>query len=105
MSSYVQEVRSRLGTRGLAATAAVLVALIAAVATPELLGTRVAAAFAALDHADARWLWLAGIGFVVSVVSAAGSWRSTLRLCGGTLTLADACARYGAGSLVNTFVP
>jgi uncharacterized membrane protein YbhN (UPF0104 family) len=105
MSSYVQEVRSRLGTRGLAATAAVLVALIAAVATPELLGTRVAAAFAALNHADARWLWLAGVGFVVSVVSAAGSWRSTLRLCGGTLTLADACARYGAGSLVNTFVP
>jgi uncharacterized membrane protein YbhN (UPF0104 family) len=105
MSNTLQEVRSRLGTRGLAATAAVLVALVAAVATPQILGTRVAAAFGALDHADPKWLWLAGIGFAVSVVSASGSWRSTLRLCGGTLTLPDACARYGAGSLVNTFVP
>jgi uncharacterized membrane protein YbhN (UPF0104 family) len=26
-------------------------------------------------------------------------------MCGGKLTLRDACARYGAGSLVNTFVP
>jgi len=105
MSSTLQDVRSRLGTRGIAATAAVLLALVAAVATPQILGTRVAAAFGALDHADPKWLWLAGIGFLVSVVSASGSWRSTLRLCGGTLTLPDACARYGAGSLVNTFIP
>jgi uncharacterized membrane protein YbhN (UPF0104 family) len=26
-------------------------------------------------------------------------------MCGGQLTLRDACARYGAGSLVNTFIP
>jgi uncharacterized membrane protein YbhN (UPF0104 family) len=26
-------------------------------------------------------------------------------MCGGTLTLPDACARYGAGSLANTFIP
>jgi uncharacterized membrane protein YbhN (UPF0104 family) len=105
MSSTLQQVRSRLGTRGLAATAAVLIALVAAIATPQLLGTRVAAALGALDNADAQWLWLAGIGFAVAVVAAAGSWRSAIRLCGGTLTLPDACARYGAGSLVNTFVP
>ena len=105
MGNAVHEVRSRLGRRGLAATAAVLLALVAAVATPQLLGTRVSAAFGALDHANAKWLWLAGIGFVVSVVSSSGSWRSTIRLSGGTLTLPDACARYGAGSLVNTFVP
>ncbi|HEX7527385.1 MAG TPA: lysylphosphatidylglycerol synthase transmembrane domain-containing protein [Gaiellaceae bacterium] len=105
MSSTVQEVRSRLGTRGLAATAAVFLALVVAVATPQILGTRVAAALGALDNADAKWLWLAGIGFAVAVFSAAGSWRSALRLCGGTLTLPDACARYGAGSLVNTFIP
>lgn len=105
MGNTVQQIRSRLGTRGLAATAAVLIALVAAVATPQLLGTRVAAAFGALDTADPKWLWLAGIGFAVSVVSAAGSWLCAIRLCGGTLTLPDACARYGAGSLVNTFVP
>jgi uncharacterized membrane protein YbhN (UPF0104 family) len=101
----LQQIRSRLGTRGLAATAAILLALIVAVATPQLLGTRVAAAFAALDNADAKWLWLAGIGFAVAVVGSAGSWLCAIRLCGGTLTLTDACARYGAGSLVNTFVP
>jgi uncharacterized membrane protein YbhN (UPF0104 family) len=105
MNETVQHLRSRLGTRGMAATAAVLVALVAAVATPQILGTRVAAAFAALDNADAKWLWIAGIGFAVAVIAAAGSWRSAIRLCGGTLTLPDACARYGAGSLVNTFVP
>ncbi len=105
MTETLQHVRSRLGTRGMAATAAVLIALVAAVATPQILGTRVAAAFAAIDNADAKWLWLAGIGFAVAVVAAAGSWRCAIRLCGGTLTLPDACARYGAGSLVNTFVP
>ena len=105
MGNTLHQVRSRLGTRGLAATAAVLLALVVAVATPQLLGTRVAAAFGALDNADPKWLWLAGIGFAVSVVAAAGSWLCAIRLCGGTLTLPDACARYGAGSLVNTFVP
>jgi uncharacterized membrane protein YbhN (UPF0104 family) len=100
-----QQVRSRLGMRGLAATAAILVALVVAVATPQILGTRVAAAFSALNTADPKWLWLAGIGFCIAVVSAAGSWRCAIRLCGGDLTLPDACARYGAGSLVNTFVP
>src|SRR4051794_9615808 len=105
MGSTLQQIRSRLGTRGLAATAALLVALVVAVATPEILGTRVAAAFGALDNADPKWLWLAGIGFSLAVISAAGSWCSAIRTCGGTITLADACARYGAGSLVNTFIP
>src|SRR5947208_2490721 len=49
MGSTLQQIRSRLGTRGIAATAALLVALVVAVATPEILGTRVAAAFGALD--------------------------------------------------------
>ena len=105
MGTTFEQIRSRLGKRGLAATAAVLIVLVVAVATPQILGTRVAAAFGALDHADPKWLWLAGIGFFVAVVAAAGSWLSAIRLCGGTLTLPDACARYGAGSLVNTFVP
>jgi uncharacterized membrane protein YbhN (UPF0104 family) len=105
MSPTLQEIRSRLGLRGLAATAAVLFAFGVAVATPQILGTRVAAAFNALNNADPTWLWLAGTGFCVAVVSASGSWRCAIRLCGGSLTLRDACARYGSGSLVNTFVP
>jgi uncharacterized membrane protein YbhN (UPF0104 family) len=105
MDPFLQQIRSRLGTRGIAATAAILIALVAALATPQILGTRVAAAFGALDNADPKWLWLAGIGFCVSCISAAGSWLSAIRLCGGKLTLPDACARYGAGSLANTFIP
>jgi uncharacterized membrane protein YbhN (UPF0104 family) len=65
----------------------------------------VAAALSSLDGADAKWLWVAGVGFAVSVAGAAASWRSAIAMCGGQLTLRDACARYGAGSLVNTFVP
>src|SRR5947208_5722778 len=97
--------RGRLGNRGLAAAAGLLVVLVVLFATPQLLGTRVAAAFGTLDQANAKWLWLAGVGFALAVVGAAGSWRSAVGLCGGRLSLTDACARYGAGSLVNTFVP
>jgi len=101
----VHQIRARLGNRGLAAAAGLLLALVVLFATPQLLGTRVAGAFARLDQADAKLLWLAGVGFTVAVVGAAGSWRSAVGLCGGRLSLPDACARYGAGSLVNTFVP
>jgi uncharacterized membrane protein YbhN (UPF0104 family) len=80
--------------------------VLAAVAlTPPLLGTRVADAIEMLGAADPRWLWAAGAGFALSVLAAAGSWRSAIGLCGGRLGLTDAAARYGAGSLVNTFVP
>jgi len=80
--------------------------MLAAVAlTPPLLGTRAAEALDMLGAADARWLWAAGAGFALSVVAAAGSWRCAIGLCGGRLGLTDAAARYGAGSLVNTFVP
>jgi uncharacterized membrane protein YbhN (UPF0104 family) len=95
----------RVGRRGYAAAAVVLLILLAAVATPELLGARVAAALHRLDGADAKLLWVAGVGFAVAIFCAAGSWWSAIGLCGGRLSLADASARYGAGSLVNTFVP
>src|SRR6266536_1002831 len=105
MGVTLRQIRTRLGNRGLAAAVGLLLALVVLFATPQLLGTRVAAAFGTLDHADAKLLWLAGVGFALAVVGAAGSWRSAIGLCGGRLSLTDACARYGAGSLVNTFVP
>ncbi len=105
MGVTLRQIRIRLGNRGLAAAVGLLLALVVLFATPQLLGTRVAAAFGTLDHADAKLLWLAGVGFALAVVGAAGSWRSAIGLCGGRLSLTDACARYGAGSLVNTFVP
>ena len=99
------EVRKRIGRRGIAAAAGMLIVLAVVAATPQLLGTQVGEAVESLGHADPRWLWLAGVGFVLSVMAAAGSWRSAIGLCGGRIGLVDSAARFGAGSLVNTFVP
>ena len=103
--STLAQIHARIGRRGFAAAALLLLALLAAVATPQLLGTRVAAALDTVGSADPTWLWLAGIGFAISVLAAAGSWRCAIGLCGGRLSVTDACARYGVGSLVNTIVP
>ena len=105
MGTTLHEILSRVGRRRLAAAAALTLTLAVLVATPQLLGSHVVNAFGALDEADPLWLWLAGLGFLLAVLGAAGSWFSAIRLCGGRLSLGDACARYGAGSLVNTFVP
>ena len=48
MNLELQQIRSRLGARGIAATAAILVALVVALVTPQLLGTRVASALTTL---------------------------------------------------------
>jgi uncharacterized membrane protein YbhN (UPF0104 family) len=103
--STLTQIRAHIGRRGFAAAALLLLALLAAVATPQLLGTRVDAALDTVGSADPAWLWLAGIGFAISVLAAAGSWRCAIGLCGGHLSVTDACARYGVGSLVNTVVP
>jgi uncharacterized membrane protein YbhN (UPF0104 family) len=105
VQATIAQIQTRIGRRGIAAAVLLLAALLVAVVTPQLLGRRVAAALDTLGTADAKWLWLAGIGFALSVLAAAGSWRCAIGICGGRLGLTDACARYGAGSLVNTFVP
>ena len=105
MSAVLAQIRTRIGRRGIAAAILLLVAMLAAIATPQILGTRVAKALDTVGSADPRWLWVAGLGFLLAVFSAAGSWRCAIGLCGGKLGAADAVARYGAGSLVNTFVP
>jgi uncharacterized membrane protein YbhN (UPF0104 family) len=105
MNTSLAQIRGRIGRRGFAAAGLVLAALLVAIATPQLLGTRVAAALDTVGSANPSWLWLAGVGFAVSVLAAAGSWRCAIGLCGGRLPVTDACARYGVGSLVNTLVP
>jgi uncharacterized membrane protein YbhN (UPF0104 family) len=105
MNATCTQIRARIGGRGIAAAVLLLAALLAAIATPQILGTRVAAAFDTLGSADPTYLWLAGIGFAISLAAAAGSWRCALGLCGGRLSTTDAAARYGVGSLVNTLVP
>jgi uncharacterized membrane protein YbhN (UPF0104 family) len=102
MRSILSEIGTRLSRRGLAAAAGGLLAVAVVAATPQLLGSRVASALGTLDH---EWLWLAALGFGLSVVASAGSWRCAIGLCGGRLGLGDATARFGAGSLVNTLVP
>jgi uncharacterized membrane protein YbhN (UPF0104 family) len=43
--------------------------------------------------------------YALSLTFTAASWRLLLSSCGGRLTLAEACRRYAAGSLVNTLLP
>jgi uncharacterized membrane protein YbhN (UPF0104 family) len=105
VNSTLDQIRMRVGRRGFAAAALLVLALLAAVATPQILGTRVAQALDTVGTADPKWLWVAGLGFAVSVLAAAATWRCAIGLCGGQIGVTDACARYGAGSLVNTFVP
>ena len=99
------EAARRLGKPGLLAGATLTAALVAAAATPQLLGGRIGEAVERLGGASPAWLWLAALGFLCSLTGAAGSWQAAVRLCGGRLGALDANARYAAGSLVNTFVP
>jgi hypothetical protein len=101
----LEQIRTRIGRRGIAAAVVLLLALLAAVATPQLLGHRVMDALETVRTADPKWLWLAGVGAATAVLAAAASWRSMIESCGGKVGITDACARYGAGSLVNTLVP
>ncbi len=59
----------------------------------------------AMGAANPNWLSLAALAFFGATVAAAGSWGCAVGLAGGETTLLDSCLRYGAGSLVNTFVP
>ena len=52
MNLNIAQIRDRIGRRGFAAAALLLLALLAAVATPQLLGTRVAAALDTIGSAD-----------------------------------------------------
>ncbi len=72
---------------------------------PGLLGSEVRRALAGLSSARPVWLWLAGICFLGSLVGTAGAWRSAIGLVGGRIGWLDAGARYGVGSLINSFAP
>jgi uncharacterized membrane protein YbhN (UPF0104 family) len=80
-------------------------AVVAAAATPQLLGSRVGAAFGRLDDAQPAWLWVSALLVVVTFVTWGQAWRCVIRSCGGELGRADATARYAIGSAVNTLAP
>lgn len=83
-----------LGAAGLAAVA--LLALM-----PQLFRHQLGDAFLALEDASAGWLWLAAAAFVAALFCSASAWRAATKLPDRL----DAYARYGVGSLVNSFVP
>jgi uncharacterized membrane protein YbhN (UPF0104 family) len=86
--------------------AAALTAALAAVAfVPQLLGSEVQRALAGLSGARPAWLWAAAGCFVLSLAGSAGAYRSAFGLVGARIAPLDAAARYGVGSLVNTFAP
>src|SRR3954469_3564814 len=66
---------------------------------------RLGEAIHTVGTADPNWLFAAGACFIAATVAAAGSWMTAVGNAGGKTSLPDACARYGLGSLVNTFVP
>jgi uncharacterized membrane protein YbhN (UPF0104 family) len=93
-------------SRNLLLAAAALTAGLAAVAfVPQLAGSEVRRALDGLSGAKPGWLWTAGACFVLSVAASAGAYRAAFGLVGGRLAPLDAAARYGLGSLVNSFAP
>jgi uncharacterized membrane protein YbhN (UPF0104 family) len=91
--------------RSLIAGALSLGVLAAVLAVPGLLGDEVRDAVTSLAGASPGWLWLAALAFAASCACTGGAWRAGVRSCGGQVDLGDAAARYGAGSLVNSFAP
>ena len=80
-----------------AGTAAVAVVAL----SPTLLRDQLGEALATLEHASAGWLWLAAFAFLAAALCSASAWRAAT----GLSDRADAVARYGAGSLVNSLLP
>jgi len=84
---------------------ALLAAVVAAVATPQLLGTRTAAALNSLHGADPIWLAVATLCFAAGFLTAVCAWRTALAASGGRISLRGGTASLGVGALVNTFAP
>jgi hypothetical protein len=63
------------------------------------------AAASAAARGDARVLILAGLLFAAVPAGCGLMWQHAIRRAGGRLGRVDACARYGVGSLINSFAP
>lgn len=96
---------SKNSPRIFAAAAALTLALLVIAFVPQLLGSEVRRALGGLSSAQPIWLWLASVCFVGSLVGTAGAWLSAIGLVGGRIGWVDAGARYGMGSLINSFAP
>lgn len=93
--------RDALDKRTVLLAAAGMAALAVLALMPQLFRDQLGDAFVALEDANAGWLWLAAAAFLAAVLCSASAWRAATKLPDRV----DACARYGVGSLVNSFAP
>ena len=68
---------------------------------PQLFRDQLGEAFVALEDANTGWLWVSAAAFIVAIFASASAWRAATKLPDRL----DAYARYGVGSLVNSFAP
>jgi uncharacterized membrane protein YbhN (UPF0104 family) len=95
----------KLRTTKIVISLALLAAVLAAVATPGLLGKRTADALGSLRGADPIWLAVATACFAAGFLTAVCAWRTALAASGGRISLRRGTASLGVGALVNTFAP
>jgi uncharacterized membrane protein YbhN (UPF0104 family) len=100
-----RSLRLKLPSTRIALSAVLLVATVAAVAAPQLLGDRVGEALSIVNRADRNWLALSFAGFVAGFLACVCAWRAALAASGGRISLAGGAASLGVGALVNTFAP
>src|SRR4051812_24957653 len=87
------------------ASVVALAALAGVAASPQLLGPKVQEALSNLAGADPRLLGIAAAALVCSFFASVSAWRTALNACGAQITLPQAAARIGIGSLVNALAP
>lgn len=75
--------------------------MLAVALSPQLLGDEVVEALSGLESANTLWLWVAAAAFLAAYLCSASAWRAATHLP----DRADAMARYGVGSLVNSIAP
>ena len=68
---------------------------------PQLFRDQLSDAFVALEDANTGWLWVSAAAFIAALFCSASAWRAATKLPDRL----DAYARYGVGSLVNSFAP
>lgn len=94
-------VRDSLDRRAVALAIGGTIAVLVVALWPGLLRDEVEHALDGLAKADAVWLWLAALGFLVALLCSASAWRAAI----GGIDRAEATARYAVGSLVNSVAP
>jgi uncharacterized membrane protein YbhN (UPF0104 family) len=97
--------RMKLSATRVILSVLLLVAVVTALATPQVLGTRVVHALGSVQGADRNWLALSLLGFAAGFMSCVCAWRAALAASGGRISLARGTASLGVGAVVNTFLP